>query len=432
MKSLVYIFIALLLAVNNVFINFKVGPISYDRILEFAFFFLFINTFLEEIKYNRYFRIYNLFVLVLATLKLFMNLKLVAFDNVDSEIILKSLIKCFSFVAYSFLFLLIVKENIKYLNIIIAVHIGICIFAILQHPLSPLSGQVHQIKMFLFSNVEAEEGIAKRLSDQELYIDLNISNKFRLSGPFASSITLAYFLLSSLFLNIYMYFRTTKRIYIFTILFIILCSSLTQTRSLVIAEALIFLGIFIFINNEKFNSYKIILTISLLVASLFFINKIESALTAGDTTRLANLNDSGSRPLLWLTGIYAIANHPFGISDVQYQKIREDMYNQFNNESLLYNPSHNGFINVGFNYTFIGYFVMFFFFKFIYRYIKQLSFSYKVLFTLFFLAYVLNSFFHNNFIFYTDYDVYMVLMLIPIHQFFENEKNKNLVSDVTK
>lgn len=426
MKSIAFIIIAILLATNNVFINFKVGSISYDRLLEFVFFFLFIKSFIIEMDTNSYFKKYVLFIIVLAFLQLMINLKFVAFYNAESDVLLKNLIKCFSFIVFSYLFLMIAKDNVKYLNLIIIIHIGICVFAILQHPMSPFSAQVQEIKTLLYANVEMDEGITKRLKDQETYIELGIGNRFRLSGPFASSITFSYFLLSTFFLNIYMYFRSQKKIYLYSLAFIILCTLLCQTRSLFVAEVVIILGVFLFIHNQKLNSYKVILTIIALALSFTFLNKIEEAVTSSDASRLTNFSDKGSdRHLLWITGVYAIANHPFGITDDQYTSIKREMFMKFGASSILGLPSHNGFINVGFNYSILGYFIIILFFIFNYKYIKRLSKTFKILFLLFCTAYFIHSSFHNNFIFYSDYDVYMVLMLIPIQLLLEQNKDSN-------
>ena len=76
---------------------------------------------------------------------------------------MQSFFKCISFVVFSYLFLLIIKEDIKYVNYIIVLHLGICLFAILQHPLSPLSGQIHDIKMMLFQGQDGNVSLLKKL-----------------------------------------------------------------------------------------------------------------------------------------------------------------------------------------------------------------------------------------------------------------------------
>ena len=431
MKAILYITIAVLLAVNNIFVNFRIGPLSFDRLLEFALFAVFFKSFLIEVRDNAYFRKYVLFIVVLAVLQILMNAKLAAFNNSDSSLILQSFFKCISFIVFSYLFLLIIKEDIKYLNYIIIIHLGICLFAILQHPLSPLSSQMHELKMMLFRGQDGNLSLAKKLQNQELYIDLGISNKFRLSGPFASSITFSYFLLSTFFLNLYMYLKTEKRMYILSTGFIILCSLLCQTRSLLLAEVVILISVFLFIHNAKLNSYKVIFTTVGLVASLIFIEKIDQMFSSSETTRLTKFNDSGSeRTQLWATGVYAVMSNPFGVTDAQYQVAKQEMYNKYGNPGILHLPSHNGFINVGFNYTIFGYFIIIGFFFFLVKYARQLFRDYRILFYAFFIGYLLHSCFHNNFIFYSDYDVYYVLMLLPFQLMLQEKQSEKRKSDV--
>jgi hypothetical protein len=428
MRAIAFAIIAILLGINNVFINFKVAGISYDRLLEFMFFFLFFKEYLIAFQNDKYFRRYNVFIIVLMAVQFLMNLRSVAILNEGTDVLLIGLVKCFSFLVFSFLFYLIAKENIKLVNIIIAVHIGICVFAILQHPLSPMSSQIHEIKKTLFASIEMEEGIAKKLNNQEEYIKLGIGIRFRASGPFASAITFSYFLLSTFFLNVYMYFRQKKGIYLWFIGFIMICSFLTQTRSLILAEFFILFGIFVFIHNEKLNSYKVILILIGLIVSLVSINKIESFFSSNKESRLTKLDDEGShRPLLWLTGLYAVASHPFGITSEEYEDVRREMFYKYGKKAVLTLPSHNGFVNVGFNFTLFGYPIIIFFFLFVFKHIKMHISTYKILFTLYIISYFIHSAFHNNFIFYSDYDVYMVLMLISLYSYTDKNNNETFI-----
>ncbi len=424
MRGIIFISIAVLLAINNIFVNFRIGSISFDRLLEFGIFFIFLKSYVKEIKTNAFFRKYNTYIVVFAIIQLLMNFKLLMFEDMPIKIIYVSLIKCFSYIVFSYLFLLIAKENTKYINIIIWVHLGICLFALLHHPMSPLSGQIHELKTILYKGVGGNAGLAKKLEGQSLYIELGLGNRFRASGPFASAIAFSYFLINTLFLNIFMYMRTKKNMYLIIIGFVMVCSFLTQTRSLILAELIIILGIWLYMNNKKLNSYKVAAAIAVLALSPIVLNKISSVSQSGENSRLTQLNDKGSdRELLWLTGLYAVASHPFGITDDQYADIRREMYYSSGSLSVLHMPSHNGFINTGFNYTIFGYLIMIGFFIFMYRSGKYLSKYYKILFFTFFIAYFVHSSFHNNFLFYADYEVYMVIMLMSV-QYYHEKNNK--------
>lgn len=422
MKSALFILIAVLLAVNNIFINFRIGNLSYDRLLEFGLFFLFFKSYITELRENSFFRKYNLYIILFAIVQFLMNIKLVMFNGAETKIIYVSFVKCFSYIVFSYLFLLIVKENTKYLNIIIAIHLGICVFGLLHHPISPLSSQVHQIKTSLYKGVEGNEGLSKKLTGQDRYIQEGISNRFRMSGPFPSPIPFAYFLLSALFLNLYMYLRSNKKIYLFNLSIILLCSFMSQTRSLILAEVVMIMIFWVFINNKRINTYKVGIVITVLALAVLYVNRPSSSVQTGESSRMTKFNDR--RELLWITGMYAIAKHPFGISKEQYAEVRREMYYITGSLTVLYMPSHNGFINTAFNYTVIGYFLMIGFCIFIYKRTKPLSKNYRIIFNTFYIAYIINATFHNNFLFYSDYTVYMVLMLITIH--YQYEKNKGL------
>ena len=83
----VYIIIAILLAVDNVFILFRVGGISYDRLLEFLLFFLFFKSYLMEIKTNPFFKTWNTFLILFALLQLFINFKMAILGDIEFEVV---------------------------------------------------------------------------------------------------------------------------------------------------------------------------------------------------------------------------------------------------------------------------------------------------------------------------------------------------------
>ena len=80
---LAYILIAILLGVDNVFISFRVGSISYDRLLEFVLFFLFFKSYLLEIKTNPFFKKYNTFLLLFTVLQALIGLRLAIAGKIE-------------------------------------------------------------------------------------------------------------------------------------------------------------------------------------------------------------------------------------------------------------------------------------------------------------------------------------------------------------
>lgn len=424
MRSIIFIIIAILLATNNVFISFRVGSLSVDRLLEFLFFGLFLNTFIKEFHTNVFFRKFTLFILALALIQLITNTFLASYNGLEQKYLLQNLFKTLSFLVYAFLFYLIVKENIWYLKFIVLIHLLICVFAILQHPMSPISAQIHEIKLQLYSSVDYSDATGIKLKNQEAHITYGIINKFRLSGPFVSTTTFSYFLMVTFFLNLYLYFRTNKRVYIFTTSFVILCSLLTQTRSLVFAIAIMLIGIFVIINNNsRFNYLKVLVLITILISSLALMNRFDSLLSGSEyrLTKITEDSDATTRPMLWLTGITAIVRHPLGITNNQYNKVKQEMSKKLGKADLALLNSHNGLINIGFHYSSIGYLLFFMFSIVILKSLKLLSKNFKYLFYLFFLGYFINISVHNNFIFISDYDILMVVMIIPLHFMYEQD-----------
>lgn len=426
--KLIYIVIAVLLAIDNVFIRFRIGGISYDRLLEFALFFFFFKSYLLEIKTNSFFKKWNTFIILFALLQLVINFKLVILGKIEFEEVYKGFIKCFSFLVFSFLFLLIAKKNLKYLNIIIFVHFFIYLFAIMQHPLSPIASQMLEIKKLLYSSVQ-DAHVLKTLKGEGTYIEGGFANRFRLSGPFANSISFSYFAISSFIISFYMYLKHKKKIYIIMLGVIFLTSLLSQTRSLLLAEICLVFGYMFFAPFKRHGIYKMALVTAGLVTVLFVYASKDFLLPQNN--RITKTNSQGDvRPILWLTGIYAVMNYPLGINDRDYQKIKKEMFLKYGNSTILFMPAHNGLINIGFHYSILGYFLFFFFIVYLLKYINMLESKQAVFFKFALISYLIHTSFHNNFILDTDYPFLMVLMLIGVD--WSNNENIKTLSENTK
>tara|TARA_R100001369_G_scaffold85726_1_gene119631 strand:- start:4436 stop:5728 length:1293 start_codon:yes stop_codon:yes gene_type:complete len=406
----VYILIAILLAVDNVFIRFRIGGLSYDRLLEFILFFVFFKVYLSETIENPFFKKWNRFIILFALLQLVINFNLAIWGKIDFEVVYTDFVKCFSFLVYSFLFLLLVKKDIKYINIILFVHFLICIFAFLQHPLSPIASQMMEIKKMLYSTGNAED-ILSKLGLEETYVEGGFANRFRLSGPFNSSISFSYFAISSFILNLYMYLRFKKKIYIFFLGTLFIASVLSQTRSLLLAEICLVFGYMFFAPSKRQSIIKLVMVAGAL-AAIIFVYVGQDMLSTGES-RITKISSKGdNRPLLWLTGIYTVIKHPFGITEQEYVEARKEMFVAFGDRGILQLAAHNGLINVGFHYSIFGYVLFFFFVLFLLRQINELEPKYVIFFRLTLFAYLIQASFHNNFILSSDYPYLMILILI--------------------
>lgn len=412
--KLKFIIIAILLAIDQIFIKFKIGGISYDRLLEFVFFFILFKDFIHELKINAFFRKWCRIILLLATIQFLFKLYLSIIGELDFEFVYTPLVKCFSFIVFSFLFVILAKQGVKYLNIIVFIHVLILAFAFLQHPLSPIADQMLELKKLLYTSAESER-IAQDLTREETYITGGYGDRFRLAGPFANTINFSYFAFTSFVLNLFLFLKYKKRPYLLILILLFIASLLSQTRSLLLAEIFVVFGYLFFAPLRKHFFYKIGIVFGALVLAVT-IYTASDALLQGSSSRLASINSAGNtdhRPLLWATALYAVASNPFGLTQANYQVAREEMFRIFGHPSVLYQWPHNGLINVGFHYTFFGYFIFMFLAALLLKTIKRIEQKNMVtFFRLALIGYIIHTSFHNNFILESDYQFLMILMLI--------------------
>ena len=416
----IYYLIAFVLGIDQIFINFKLVGMSYDRWLEFGLFFFFFKSYLLELKTSPFFKNWNTFIILFALLQLLINLKLAIMGKKEFEFVYTEFIKCFSFLVFSFLFLLIAKKDVKYVNFLVFIYFAICIFGFLQHPLSPFASQMLEIKKSLFATAESER-ILTKLNTEGVYIEGGYGDRFRLAGPFVTSINFAYFAISAVIINFYLYLRHKKRIYLFYIAILIIASFFTQTRSLLLAEIVLIFGFLFFGPFKRQGLYKMVMVGGLMLALLFvYIGKDYINTGGSRITKISDGKHGDPRPVLGLTGAYAVVNYPLGIMSEDYMNIKKEMFAKYGHPVILRMPSHNGLINIGFRYSFLGYILFFFLVLFLLRFINLLEPKYTIFFKLALVAYAINASFHNNFVLSEDYTFLVVLMLIPLEISTEN------------
>lgn len=428
--KLKFIIIAILLAVDQIFIKFKIGGISFDRLLEFIFFFILFKDFLFELKVNSFFRKWCRIILLLAVIQFLFKLYLSIIGELDFEFVYTALVKCFSFLVFSFLFLLLAKEGVKYLNIIVLVHFSILVFAFLQHPLSPIADQMLDIKKLIYVSAESDR-IAQDLTREETYISGGFGDRFRLAGPFANTINFSYFAFTSFVLNLFLFLKYKKRPYLYMLILLFIASLLSQTRSLLLAEIFLVFGYLFFAPLRKHFVYKIGIVFGALVLAVT-IYTASDVILQGSSSRIASVNSAGHsdhRPLLWVTAIYAVGSNPFGLTQANYQIAREEMFRIFGHPGILYQWPHNGMINVGFHYTFFGYLIFMFLGSMLFKTINRIEQRKMVtFFRLALIGYIIHTSFHNNFILESDYQFLMILMLIS----YEATAGKSSIENILK
>ncbi|MBO0323563.1 hypothetical protein J0X14_14735 [Muricauda sp. CAU 1633] len=413
--KITYIIIALLLAVDNVFIRFRVGGIiSFDRALEFVFFFILFKPYLIALRENSFFRGWNRFLIAFIVLQLVVDLRLLVQNQLELKGLLIDVFKGLSFIVFSSLFFLTAKKNLKYVNIILIGHFAICIFSLLQHPLSPIAGQMLDIKRTLLS-APTDGRISQGLENESMYIAGGHADRFRMAGPFVSTISFTYFAISSFCMAFFMYIKTKKRFYLMVLGAVFICSALSQTRSLLLGELVLIGGYFFLIPHKKRPIYQTAMVIAGLVLSLSIVVGQEYFLPKNSRlTKLSSQGESDSRPLLWLTGVTAAVRYPFGVSKREYQTVKQDMYHKYGHTAILHLPSHHGIINVGIYYSLLGYVLLFMLVKFLLEHNRKSNSIMRVFFILCLLGYTTHLTFHNNIFLIADYPFFMVLMLLGL------------------
>lgn len=410
-----YIIIALLLAFDNVFIRFRLGGIiSIDRALEFIFFFILLRPYLNSLRNNSFFRGWNAFLIAFALLQFLVNLRFLVFSEIGPLVVLVDLFKSISFIVFSALFFLIAQKDIRYVKVILIGHLFICLFSLLQHPISPIAGQMLEIKKLLFSSGVADR-LASNLENEVAYISGGHADRFRMAGPFANTISFSYFAITSFCMSFFMYIKTSKRFYLIVLGAVFICSVLSQTRSLMLGELVIVFGYLFLAPQRRRPLYQLGLVFSGVILALFITVGQDYLLPKNSRlTSASSEGHSDSRPLLWLTGITAAVTYPLGVSKSDYKTVKKEMYDKYGKTAILHLTAHNGIINIGIYYSLLGYLLLFLFVRYLLRHNKNSNLLMRHFFVLCLLGYAVHISFHNNIILSADYPFLMVLILLGL------------------
>lgn len=417
MKKVLIYFLAILIGFESVFITFRVGGISYDRLILLLLFFCLFLSYLKDYSSIIFLKRLSNFFLLFLLLKLFSNLYLNLSVQYDFTVTIKDMVKQFNYIAYAYmLFLIYSSVNIRAIKVITCIQISICLFGILIHPLSPISSQLFVFKEFLFANAP-EEFAAKAVSDELAYVEGGYAERTRLSGPFRSSIRFSYFAFSAFCFNLFWFYRNKGKFFLIAVFLILICSLLSQTRSLLLGEFLVICGfLYAKFQNRNYLQKGVFAGLMFLLGlGIFTISKgfvFESASKSTETSRLSSVSAKGdSRPYLWFSGIYTAFRFPFGSDITQKEMAKHEAYLITGSEDILYLPPHNGVINIGTNFTVFGYLGFLALITWLVSYLKDRDYKDKILFISFYLGYLAQISFHNEVILLTDYFIVNVIML---------------------
>lgn len=418
--SIILVSIAIAVGLNNIVIGYKIAGISIDRIIQIFLFFILFKHFSKDWK-DKNLRFVLIIISWFLILAIFNNFSLLiqGEDKITVMTFIRDTIRVIMYGIFTYLVYYLLKNDIKKLNIILFIQFLAILLAFFQNPMTPLTDWSQSIKVEYFAN-------NMQIQDLDIYQDFmeNVNWTFiRVSGPYGQVVTMSYTLVISATLTTFMYLYTNKKVYIYYLLFLFLVSIMSLTRS---AVGSIFIMLLFLISKEKVYFF-ILMTIGTIYV-LFFSNF--DPMNLSDYSRVVSSDDSSAQGkiYLWITGATALLLHPFGITDIDYMNVKEWMYTIYHNSDIVKYPSHNGIINIGFQYTILGIFLLIYF---IYRLFKMSNILEKKerRFWMFaFFAYLFQQSFHNNGIFYVEFNVLIILALYLV----EINKNKRVAMGLKK
>ena len=396
-----YLLIAFLIATEGLFVGqYMVVGVAGYRWLELLIFVLLLKQFLKDLKSNKFLVFYVKFLFILI---FFLGIKagyLMFFEDYLDFVPFKQMMRVPFFLIVPYLIYFVAKKDIKYLKIILLIQVLIFSVAFFQFPLTPLTDLAWELKNNYFA-ANTPTGILDELGVDAL--------KARVPSLYAYAIPFSYALAAGGILSAYLYKKTNNTIYILAIVFMVIVAAMSLTRSAVLA--LLFLLLYVSFAPGKKRAlvkYLVIVGLGYVLVTMF----IEYAESISRLTNTEGSSATGRIPLL-ITGAYALLLNPLGVSPDAYQAVKEEMYAIFQHPHILEFTAHNGLITFGFYYTLMGLLVFIYLLYIVKKkYLTQLTKQMKMFFMVAFFAYLLQAFFHNNFIFTKDFGILIIVALL--------------------
>lgn len=412
LKKNVLFLILFLVAFEGVFVQYKIAGVNFPRFIELFFFIYIFKSFLSDFINNRILNNINKMFFVFFLL-LFVKLFVVTFIQGDLNInILIDAVRVFTLVIYLYILYYLLKIDIKNINIILAINSIIMFIAFFQSEITPFTNLAWDIKNNYFPT-KYEDSITFRK---------------RVVGLYETSIILAYVLVPNMILSIYMYIKTKINLYIVYFFFLGLIAIFSLTRSVVLSWIILFIYLIVIIIKNSSIFQKILFISTLLFVLSYGINVYIQNEKSLNRVSSVDGNSAEGRIPLAITGAYAILKHPLGISAENYEIAKKEMYIILNNKNILKYSSHNGILNVGFQYTLLGLIVLFiYFFKLIKIIRLVIPKEMKFFFFMALLSYLANVLFHNTFMVIDDF-YGLILFAIIAYEYSINKNQKELMN----
>lgn len=411
-KYLSKLLLLFLIAFEGAFGLIQIAGSSFPRLIQGIFFIFLFKEFIKDNNQNEVLFYINKLFFIFAIL-LALRLFTVTFIQGQYEFnIIIDFVRIFSIVIYTYLTYYLLKQDLNNLNIILLLNSFIMLVAFFQSNVTPLTDFAWDVRnnYFPMNTIGYED---------------NITFRKRVTGVYTTSIPLAYVLTTNMILSMYMFIKTKFNLYVIYFIFLGAIAVFSQTRSVFLSWIVLSIYL-IYLTFFKLTIFKKILLVIFMIFTTFYAMNtyIKNQDKLDRITSIHGASAEGRLPLA-VTGLYTIIKHPFGVSKVDYNEAKKEMYAIYHMPNILQFSSHNGLINVGFKYTLLGIFVFIYFVFYIRSILRESSISKEM--RLFFLvgviAYFANSLFHNAFIVIDDFYGLILLAIIAYEYSLGKEKN---------
>ncbi len=400
--AIIFFFLALSVGLNNIVIGYKFAGISYDRLFQ-LFFFVFLSFSFKEYYKNKEILALLVFIFFLSVLYVFGKISLlVQGEEVFIDEFIRGLVRTLMYFVFVYI-VFVLLDNYKWtINIILVVFFLAFLLAFFQNPLTPLTDFSQSLRLELFANNMKD-------TDLEIYstfLEDEARNFTRVSGPYGQTITLSYALVSAAIISAFCYVYTKKYHYLAFTFFTFIVSIMTLTRSAVLAILIIMS--YLMLSRAKGLLITSLIIVVSLTAFLTFYNLDEFIMFE----RVVSSDESSSGKLgLIVAGLSALILNPFGVTEASYYEMKEWSYSLFKSSEILKYPSHNGLINLGFEYTALVYVPLSFFVLYLVCSCKNMYRDEKIFWFVAWLSFFIQQSFHNNGLFFVEFNILIVLAL---------------------
>lgn len=407
-----YMLLIYFLAFQGVYSHSSLAGIGINRLIEFVFFVFVAKSFLADLQHNQ---VITMTVRLLAIFGLLLCLKVFVTFVFEAEIDMSLFIDLIRLPFILFPFYLVyylMNRGVKIIQLLLLFNFPIMLVAFFQAQITPFTDLAWDLKFNAFGA-------------NSVGIDDTTWFRERVTGLYSTSIPLAYVLVTNIILSSYLYVKSRNNLYLLYFFFLGLICFFSLTRSAVLSWAIMLLYLGYKSLMVESLVQKVIAAGVLSVLLLYGLNVYtENASTFSRVASTEGESAEGRLPLM-LTGIYTLAHYPLGVSEASYSAAKKEMFDIFHVANILEYESHNGFINIGFEYTLLG---LFFFglYLWLLRSVIKKHFSKELqgFFAVSLFAYASNAFFHNNIIFIQDFSALSVLALVAYEYTCHTDKEK--------